>query len=169
VTPTTHIAAACVLTVAAVRLDIDPVARYGLAAAGSLLLHLLLDIVPHGFIATPQTIFKKWMPTILEVLPGPLILGFAVWRHGQPLLFALAAFCAILPDIITTLRGWNRRLTAMVPCAQALHMLHRRLHWFEEDRPDGTTRFRFPNRPLLCMEGVFLAAVLALLYLLPSA
>lgn len=63
---------------------------------GSLALHFLLDCIPHGFITTPWTIFKKFVPTVIELVPGSLIIAAAILVFGHPLLFLLAAAFSLI-------------------------------------------------------------------------
>jgi len=132
---------------------------------GSLALHFLLDCLPHGFIATPRTIFKKAVPTIIELAPGPLIFAAAILIFGHPLLFMLAAACSLIPDICSTL-VWKKdsRAGGLYPL-RVLHRLHRLVHWFETDHPDGSVTHRFSNGPLLAAEACCTLLMLGVLFL----
>jgi hypothetical protein len=82
------------------------------------------------------------------------------------LLFILAAFWGIVPDMCTTL-AWNtrnRKKFGMYPVLQ-LHRLHRKIHWFENDNPDGSVTFRFSNAPLLAVEFCCAVVILVVLFL----
>ena len=133
---------------------------------GSLALHFLLDCLPHGFIATPRTIFKKAVPTIIELAPGPLIFAAAILIFGHPLLFMLAAACSLIPDICSTLI-WNHnsRAGALYPL-RAMHRLHRLVHWFETDHPDGSVTHRFSNGPLLAAEACLFVLIIGVQFYL---
>jgi len=132
---------------------------------GSLALHFILDSIPHGFITTPWTIFKKFVPTVIELVPGPLIIAAAILVFGHPLLFLLAAAFSLIPDICSTLVWKHNRVAAMYPL-RALHRLHRLVHWFEIDNPDGSVSHIFPNGPLLAVEGCLLVLILGLQFFL---
>jgi hypothetical protein len=88
-TTTTHIAVSCSITVLIIPLPIDDIHKAVIVSAGALFAHLLLDALPHGFIANPTTIFKETIPTLAELVPGPLILIAAVCFFDNALLFLL--------------------------------------------------------------------------------
>jgi len=129
---------------------------------GSLALHFAFDCIPHGFITTPWTIFKKFLPTAVELVPGPLILAGSVAAFGHPFLFLLAAGFSLLPDLCSTLVWKQGRGSNFYP-VRALHRLHRKVHWFETDHPDGSVTHRFANRPLLVREACLLVTILGAL------
>jgi len=163
--PTTHIAASCLLTAYTLDSGVGTFPQLIVLSGGALLVHYALDIVPHGYIALPDTIFKKLIPTILETVPGPLILLASILIFGNPLLFILAAFFGMIPDLFTTLYVSNRGLAEKIPFAVSIHRLHRKLHWFEEDHGNGRYTFMFPKNPLLAGEVLLLAGLLAGLFL----
>ena len=163
-TTTTHIAASCLITAFTIQSGMDTVQKAVVVTAGSLLAHLILDIVPHGFIATPSTIFKKVLPTITELLPGPLIMIIAIWFFNNAFLFLIASFSGILPDIITTLFYKNKKLLLNISPILAIHKIHRKVHWFEIEHADGTVSYRFPNTPILALEALFTVFLLILLF-----
>ena len=150
-TPTTHIASSCLLTTVMVHSGAGEAVVLAVLSIGSLVLHFLLDCIPHGFITTPWTIFKKFVPTVIELVPGPLILAAAILIFGHPLLFLLAAAFSLIPDICSTL-VWKHTRVADMYLLRALHRLHRLVHWFEIDNPDGSVSHLFSNRPLLIVE-----------------
>jgi hypothetical protein len=164
-TPTTHIASACLLTAGMLHSGAGAPEAIAVLSIGSLALHLALDCIPHGFITTPWTIFKKIGPTAAELIPGPLILAGSVLAFGHASYFLLAAAFGLLPDLCSTLVWKQSRAAALRP-VRALHRLHRKVHWFETDHPDGSVTRMFPNRPLLAAEAccaVLIAGVLAAL------
>lgn len=163
-TTTTHIAVSCLITVSTIQSGIDTAQKAVFVTAGSLLAHLILDIVPHGFIATPSSIFKKVVPTITELLPGPLILIAAIGFFDNAFLFLIASFFGILPDIISTLFYKRRKLVSNIPSILAIHKIHRKVHWFETEHPDGTVSYLFPNTPLLTFEAFFTVFILIILF-----
>ena len=163
-TPTTHIASSCLLTTVMLNSGAGEAVVFAVLSIGSLALHFLLDCIPHGFIATPWTIFKKFTPTVIELVPGPLILAAAILVFGHPLFFLLATAFSLFPDICTTLVWKYKRLADMYPLS-VLHRLHRWVHWFEKDNPDGSVTFLFRNQPLLVMEGCSVVLILGLLFL----
>ncbi len=134
----------------------------GVLSIGSLALHYALDCIPHGFITTPWTIFKRFLPTAVELVPGPLILAGSVAAFGHPFLFLLAASFSLLPDLCSTL-VWQHGRGSKLPPVRALHRLHRKVHWFETDHPDGSVTHMFPNRPLLVFEACLLVLILGAL------
>jgi hypothetical protein len=163
-TTTTHISSACIITVIAVKSGIDTAEKFLIVACASFVAHLMLDIIPHGFIAAPHTIFKKILPTLLELGPGPVILVFAIYVFGNPLLFLWAAGFSILPDIASTLIWKNQERFCTIPGFALIHRIHRTVHWFEIDNPDGTVSYLFPSRPLLAVEAVLILSFLFLLF-----
>ncbi len=163
-TPTTHITVSCLVTAFTLQAGAGPNVQIAVATAGCLAAHFAFDLVPHGCIATPQTIFRKVLPTMLEVVPGPLILAFSIQQFGSPLLFLTAALFGILPDIVTTLYGWNKSMVSRVPLAEALHLFHRKVHWFEQEQPDGEYVCPYPNKNLLFIEACCLVCIVAVLF-----
>ena len=163
-TPTTHIASSCLLTTVMMRSGAGEAVVLTVLSAGSLALHFLLDCIPHGFITTPWTIFKKLTPTAIELLPGPLILAAAILIFGNPWLFLFAAAFSILPDISSTLVWKDKRFAGIYPLC-IVHRLHRLVHWFETDNPDGSVSHLFPNRPLLVFEACCVVLMLGFLSL----
>jgi len=166
-TITTHTAASCLITVWTLKSGLGITEKILILTAGSFLLHLTLDLFPHGFIATPVTIFKKTIPTILELVPGPTILIVAIAIFGHPLWFLVATGFGLLPDLLTTFLLRFEKPAAKVPFVAWIHLLHRKAHWFEEDKPDGTIVLHFPNYPLLAVEGVFMAGIVVVLFTQP--
>ena len=162
--PTTHIAASCLLTAYTINSDTGTFSQLMILSGGSLLLHYAIDIIPHGYITIPDTIFKKLIPTILEIVPGPLILMASIMIFGNPLFFILASFFGILPDLFTTLYVSHRGLAEKIPFVVPIHSLHRKLHWFEEDHGDGCYTFMFPKNPLLVCEALFLICLVVVLF-----
>ncbi|KPJ56245.1 MAG: hypothetical protein AMJ42_05560 [Deltaproteobacteria bacterium DG_8] len=162
-TSTTHVAVSCLITASTIQSDIDNVQKAVIVAAGSLLAHLILDIVPHGFIATPFTIFKKVVPTITELLPGLLILTAAIGLFGNALLFLIASFFGILPDMASVMFYKRRGLISRIPSILLIHKIHRKVHWFETEHEDGTVSYIFPNTPLLVLEAIFTVFVVVML------
>ncbi len=158
-TPTTHITSACLLTALMLRSGAGSGATLAVLSFGSLTLHFALDCVPHGFITTPWTIFKKFGPTAAELVPGPLILAGSMFAFGHPLFFLLAAVFSLIPDFCSTLVWKHSRFAALYP-VRSLHRLHRFVHWFETDYPDGSVTHMFANRPLLGAEAGLLAGML---------
>jgi len=163
-TATTHIAVSCLITTLTIQTTSNDLQRFVLVSGASLLSHFLLDLIPHGFIAKPTTIFKKLWPTVVELLPGPLILLAALSLYDNVMLFVCASFFGILPDIITTVYYKRRQLIASVPPLLYLHLLHRKIHWFETENPDGSCSYRFPPLPLLAGEGVFMLTIVFALF-----
>ncbi len=162
--PTTHLAASCLLTVYTLNSGMDTFPQVLVLGVGSLLLHYALDLIPHGYIATPETIFKKLIPTIIEIVPGPLILLASILIFGHPLFFILAAFFGILPDLLTTLYAVNRALAEKIYFLVPMHRLHRKVHWFEMDLADGGYTFMFSKNPLLVCEMLFLICMVVVLF-----
>jgi hypothetical protein len=163
-TPTTHIASSCLLTAVMVNSGAGETTVFAVLSLGPLALHFLLDCIPHGFITTPWTLFKKIIPTLTELLPGPLILAASILVFGHPILFLLAAASSLLPDICSTLVWRHNRFAEMLPL-RIVHRLHRLVHWFETDHPDGSVSHLFPNRPLLAVETCCLMVLLGFIYL----
>jgi len=162
--PTTHIAASCLLTSYTINSGMGPVPQAAVLSGGSLLLHYALDTIPHGYIATPDTIFKKVLPTLIETVPGPLIFIASALLFGHPFLFALAAFFGLLPDLIAMLYHSRRGLADKIPLAAFLHRVHRKVHWFETDHADGSFTFLFPKNPLLVGEALLLFCIVTVLF-----
>ena len=161
---TTHIAAPCLLTVCTIQSGADDVPKLLAVTGGSLVLHLILDIVPHGFIATPDTIFRKIAPTVIELIPGPLILIASIVFFGNPILFLTASFFGLIPDLCTVLFCWSRESAVKLPFVLLIHRLHRKVHWFETEHPDGSVSTFFPNNMLLALEAVFIICILTVLF-----
>jgi hypothetical protein len=166
VTTTTHVAASCLITICAVRSGQGPATQALAASTAALLAHLALDMLPHGFVATPQTIFKKIGPTLAELLPPIIILGTAVVLFGQAHLFLTTAFFGLLPDIVSTLYYKRREFVSASLLLLTIHRLHRKAHWFEAEGADGRVVRRFPNAPLLSIEALLASSLfLALLWI----
>jgi hypothetical protein len=163
-TTTTHIATSCLITVFTLGSGLNTLGQVIVAAVGSFCSHLLLDVIPHGFIAEPKTIFKKAVPTLLELVPGPVILLLMIRAYGNPLLFIWAAGCSILPDIATTLMWNNKELVSRIPGVSLIHRIHRLVHWFEKDNCDGTVSYLFPKHPLLALESFLIISLLIALF-----
>jgi hypothetical protein len=163
-TPTTHVASSCLIAVATLHSGLDNVQKVVTVAGSSFILHLILDILPHGYIATPATIFKKIVPTIVEMLPPPLILITAIWLFDNAFLFLTASFFGILPDIISTLFYKRREMIARIPYFMFIHKIHRKVHWFETEHADGTVSFLFPNVFLLVCEAFFIIIIITVLF-----
>jgi len=163
-TSTTHVAVSCLITVSTIQSGIDSVQKLIAVTAGSLCAHLILDIAPHGFIATPSTIFKKVLPTITELLPGLLILSTAIGLFDNAFLFLVASFFGILPDMITMMFYKRRELILRIPLMLFIHKIHRKVHWFETEHEDGTVSYIFPNRPLLAFEAIFMVFIVVILF-----
>ena len=154
-TTTTHIAVSCFITALSIPSPVDNSLKAVIVSAGALFAHFLLDAVPHGFIAKPATLFKEIIPTLAELVPGPLVLITAIWLFGNPLLFLLAASFGILPDVISTLYYKKKNSILSIPLLPYIHALHRRVHWFETEHPDGSCSCRFPTTLLLAGEALF--------------
>jgi hypothetical protein len=163
-TTTTHISSACIISVLAIKSGIDTVEKFLIVACASFVAHLMLDTIPHGFIAEPHTIFKRILPTLLELGPGPVILIFAIYVFGNPVLFLWAAGFSILPDIASTLIWKNQERFSSVPGFPLIHRIHRTVHWFEIDNSDGSVSYLFPGRPLLAVECVLILSFLFVLF-----
>jgi hypothetical protein len=163
-TTTTHISSACIITVLAIKSGIDTAEKLLIVACASFVAHLMLDIIPHGFIAEPHTIFKKIIPTLLELGPGLMIVFFAIYVFGNPVLFLWAAGFGILPDIASILIWLNQKRFSSVPGFPLIHRIHRTVHWFQTDNPDGSVSYLFPVRPLLAVEAVLILSFLFLLF-----
>ena len=163
-TATTHITVSCLVTTLTIQTTTDNLYRFSIVAGLSLVSHFILDLLPHGFIAKPETLFKKLWPTLLELLPGPLILFAAISLFGNGPLFIIAVFFSVLPDIITTLYYTRKHLVSWFPPLLYLHSLHRKVHWFETEHPDGTCSYRYPNLPLLAGEALFAFCVAIFLF-----
>lgn len=142
----------------------NAVQKAAFASAGAFSAHLLLDTIPHGFIARPATLFKETLPTLAELLPGLLILIFSVWLFDNALLFCIASSCGILPDVITTLYYKKKKIIVAIPLLPFIHTLHRRVHWFESEPPEGSFASRFPNGLLLVCEALFTSFILFALF-----
>ena len=163
-TTTTHIAVSAFITVCIIDSPLDDSLAAAVVAAGALCSHFVLDALPHGFIAKPTTIFKEAMPTVAELLPGPLLLITVIWLFDNAPLFLLAASCGILPDVISTLYYKKKKIISYLPLFPYIHALHRKVHWFETDYPDGSSASRFPNKVLLAWEALFTCGVLFALF-----
>jgi hypothetical protein len=103
------------------------------------------------------------LPTLAEEVPGPLLLIAAVWLFDNGLLFVLASSFGILPDVITTVYYKKKRMVS-IPLLPYIHTLHRRVHWFETQHPDGSFSCRFPNKVLLAGEALFTCCILFALF-----
>jgi hypothetical protein len=158
-TATTHITVSCLITTLTVQTASGDLKRFAIVTGLSLLSHFILDLLPHGFIAKPTTLFRKLWPTLLELLPGPVILLTAISLFGNGLLYLSAALFSVLPDIITTLYFTRKHLVSPVAPLLYLHILHRKVHWFETEHPDGSFSYRYPNLPLLAGEALFTCCV----------
>ena len=73
---------------------------------------------------------------------------------GSPLLFLWAVGFSIIPDVVTILIWKGNDQVAKVPGLSLIHSLHREVHWFETEHPDGTVTYLFPNRPMLALEAL---------------
>jgi hypothetical protein len=165
VTTTTHITASCVIAALAIKSGLGPAEKLLAVALASLASHFIIDLIPHGFIAHPDTIFKKFMPTFFELAPGPVIMLCAMAAFGSPLLFLWAAGFSIIPDVVTTLTWKGNDRIVTVPGLSLIHWLHREVHWFETDHPDGTVTYLFPNRPMLALEALLVICLLLVLFI----
>jgi len=163
-TSTTHVASSCLIAVVTLQSGLDNVQTVVTVAGSSLLLHFILDIFPHGYIATPTTIFKKVVPTIVEMIPPPLILFAVIWLFDNTFLFLTASFFGILPDGITMVFYKRRKMIERIPYIVCIHTLHRKVHWFETEHSDGTVSFLFPNVFLLVCEGFFIISIVTVLF-----
>ncbi|MFH2000232.1 MAG: hypothetical protein ABIK28_11160 [Planctomycetota bacterium] len=163
-TITTHIAASCLITVFTLSSGLGLTEKVLILTVGSSLLHFALDLFPHGFIATPVTIFKKPIPTIVELFPGPLILFLTITVFGHAIWFLVASGFGLIPDILTTFLLRFERLAEKVPLLTFFHKLHRKVHWFETDMPDGKIILHLPNYPLLAVEGVIMTGIVVTLF-----
>jgi hypothetical protein len=163
-TTTTHITASCLITALAIKSGLNPVEKLLAVAAASLVSHYIIDLIPHGFVAVPNTLFKKFIPTFFELAPGPVILLFAMAMFGSPLLFLWAAVFSVIPDVVTTLTWKGNDRVVKVPGLSLIHRLHRKVHWFETDHPDGTVSYLFPNRPMLTVEALLVTVLLLILF-----
>ena len=163
-TTTTHIAVSCFITALIIPSPVDDSHKAVIVSAGALFAHFLLDAFPHGFIAKPTTIFKETLPTLAELVPGPLILIMVIWLFDNALLFILAASFGILPDVISTMYYKNKKRLLSIPLVPYIHTIHRRVHWFETEYPDGSCSSRFPNTVLLVGEALFTCGVLFALF-----
>ena len=162
-TSTTHISVSCLITTLTLQTASGDLKRYAIVTGVSLLSHFILDLLPHGFIAQPTTLFRKLWPTLFELLPGPIMLFAAISLFGNGMFFLSAALFSILPDIITTLYYKRKHLISGFLPLLYLHILHRKVHWFETDHPDGSCSYRFPRFPLLVGEALFVCCVLLFL------
>ena len=133
--------------------------------AASLASHFIIDLIPHGFIAHPNTIFKKFIPTFFELAPALVIMLFAMAAFGSPLLFLWAVGFSIIPDVVTILIWKGNDQVAKVPGLSLIHSLHREVHWFETENPDGTVTYLFPNRPMLALEALLILCLLLVLFI----
>lgn len=163
-TITTHTAASCLLTVWTLGSGLGLLEKILILTVGSLMLHFTLDLFPHGFIATPVTIFKKTVPTILELVPGPVILLASILIFGNPIWFIVATGFGLLPDVLTTFLLRFEKVAEKVPFVKWSHKLHRIVHWFETDEPDGTITLHYPNHPMLAIEGVIMTGLVVVLF-----
>ena len=84
---------------------------------------------------------------------------------GSPLLFLWAAGFSIIPDVVTTLTWKGNDQVVKVPGLSLIHPLHRKVHWFETDHPDGTVSYLFPNRPMLVLEALLILCLLLVLFI----
>lgn len=162
-TTTTHIAVSCFITSLIIPSPVGDSHKAVIVSAGALCAHFLLDAFPHGLIAKPATLFKEILPTLAELVPGPLILIAAVWRFENALVFIAAASFGILPDVITTLY-YRKKGMLFIPLFSYIHTLHRRVHWFENEHPDGTCSCPFPATLLLAGEALFTCCILFALF-----
>jgi len=153
-TTSTHVAASCLLAACALRTGLGPLAQAMAASAAALLAHLVLDMVPHGFVATPTTMFKKAGPTLAELLPAMIILGTALVLFGRAPLFLAASFFGIVPDMVSVVFYKRSDLIAGSSLLLTIHRLHRKAHWFEDEQADGTVINRFHAAPLLSIEAL---------------
>ena len=159
-TATTHITVSCLITTVTIQSVPGGLKRYVIATGLSLLSHFILDLLPHGFIAKPTTLFRKLWPTLLELLPGPVMLVAVISLCGNGKLFVSAAFFSILPDIITTLYYTKKYFVSSFAPFLYLHILHRMVRWFETEHSDGSCSYRFPRFPLLAGEAFLFCCVL---------
>jgi hypothetical protein len=164
-TTNTHITASCVIAALAIQSGLGPGEKLLVVAAASLASHFIIDLIPHGFIAHPDTIFKKFIPTFFELAPSLVILLFAMAAFGSPLLFLWAAGFSIIPDIMTILAWKDNNWILQIPGLSLLHWMHRKVHWFETDHPDGTVTYLFPNRPMLAIEALLVTSLLLVLFI----
>ena len=163
-TSTTHVATSCLITVISIQSCTNNVQTILVVTGGSLLAHLILDVFPHGYIATPSTLFKKIVPTVLELVPGPIILIVSIWLFEHAFLFLIAALFGILPDIITVLFYKRKERISRIPPILFIHNIHRNVHWFETENADGTVSFPLPNAILLSFEAILITSILILLF-----
>ena len=124
-TATTHITVSCLITTLTVQTASSDLQLFAIVTGVSLLSHFILDLLPHGFIAKPTTLFRKLWPTLLELLPGPLILVAAISLFGNGIFFLSAAFFSVLPDIITTLYYKRKQLVSSVALLHIFPSVHR--------------------------------------------
>jgi hypothetical protein len=163
-TPTTHVATSCLITVLTVQSGMDGLQKLLVVTGGSLFAHLIFDIVPHGLITTPNTIFKKIIPTVVELFPGPLILIVTIWLFGNPFLFLVASFFGLIPDLSTVLYCRKKEVALKIPFVSFIHQIHRKIHWFETEHSDGTVSYLFPKNPLLTLEAFLTVFILMVLF-----
>jgi hypothetical protein len=165
-TSTTHVTASCVITATAIQWDISDLQKFILVTLAAFIAHFIFDIAPHGYIATPHTLFKKILPTTVELFPGPLILLGSNVLFGNPFLFMSASLCGVLPDIVTVLFYKQKEMISSAPPLRMVHSAHRKIHWFETEHPDGTVTFPFPNGILLTLELLLIIFLVIILYVL---
>lgn len=159
-TSTTHVATSCLITVISIQSCTNHVEKLFAASLGSLVAHFILDVFPHGYIATPSTIFKKTVPTILEFVPSPIILITSIWSFDHAFLFLIATFFGILPDMVTVLFYKKREWISRIPPLLFIHTIHRNVHWFEKEHADGTVLTPLPNGILLFFEAILISSIL---------
>ena len=164
-TTNTHITASCLIAALAIKTGLNPGEKLLAVAAASLASHFIIDLIPHGFIAHPDTIFKKFIPTFFELAPALVIMLFTMAVFGSPLLFLWAVGFSIIPDVVTILIWKGNDQVTKVPGLSLIHSLHREVHWFETENPDGTVTYLFPNRPMLALEALLILCLLLVLFI----
>jgi hypothetical protein len=86
------------------------------------------------------------------------------WLFDNALLFFLAASFGIFPDVISTLYYKKKKRILSIPLLPYIHTIHRGVHWFETEHPDGSCSSRFPNKVLLLGEALFTCGILFALF-----
>jgi len=166
-----HVAAACLIATSAEEIyknaeGTSLVTLYSSVIAINLLLHYILDIVPHGHTVNPFDMGDDLRFLYLELGISAGIIASIMIISDHPLLILSASLASLLPDYVS---GSLARLRLPKPIYLLLFQIQRFhffIHWFEQKDKKGKRIVPFPSKLELILQGGFVLLCIILVLLI---
>jgi hypothetical protein len=166
-----HIAAACLVAVSAEELYISSehnsiITLYASVILINLVIHYILDIVPHGHTVNPFDMGDKLGGLYIELAVSAVIVLMTIFLTDFPVLVIISSVSSLIPDCVSTSLAKLNLPSPIKKILTNIQRFHFYIHWFEKRDEKGKRIVPLPSKFELILQGIFVILCIIMIFLI---